>query len=153
VACDTELATSAAQTWELIRNFNAMPSWNDAVRQSHIENGPADRIGCLRVLVFDDGSRWIHRLTGLSDVDMKLQYRIVETPQPMAMPIWNYCAEMCVIAAYTGRASSDATSCRVTWQASFETLHPEKMNLRARQVFERGFVGLRRLLAAEPASK
>lgn len=134
----TTLKVSAEQAWELIRDFNAMPQWNDTVRSSLIENGPADRVGCLRVLEFDDGGLWTHQLTGLSDEDRCLQYRITGTPQPMRLPVWNYRARLCV-QPFAG----DPCACSVSWHAEFETGHEVEMQERAGQVFERGFMGLR----------
>lgn len=146
VVKEARLATTATLAWALIRDFNAMPAWNEAVQRSHIEHGPADRIGCRRVLQFDGAGLWIHELTGLSDVDMKLQYRIVEAPQPMPIPMANYRAEMLVIAD----AGQDMTApgCTIRWRAEFDTPEPESMKRRALEVFDKGFEGLRRRLSA-----
>ncbi len=148
VTCACTLAVDAARAWALIRDFDAMPAWNDSVRQSRIEDGPADRVGCLRVLVFDDGGIWTHRLTGLSDVDMKLQFSIVGTPQPMRIPLWNYSAEIRVIPGAGAAASATNPDCSIEWRAQFETAHADEMRGRAGQVFEAGFAGLRRRLEA-----
>ena len=131
-----------ARAWALVRDFNAMPNWNASVRASHIEDGPADRVGCRRVLVFDDGGVWTHLLSGLSDEDMRLQYRIVGTPQPMRVPVWNYRAEMQVRAD----ARRPLEACTVHWWASFETAQPQDMCERAGQVFDAGLAGLRACL-------
>lgn len=140
----TVLPVGAAQVWALIRDFDAMPAWNASVRQSRIDDGPADRVGCRRVLVFDDGGVWTHQLTGLSDVDLKLQYSIVATPQPMRIAVWNYCAEMQVVRGAAQPDGETPQSCSVVWSAQFETAQPEAMQVRARQVFEQGFGGLQR---------
>jgi hypothetical protein len=142
------LDVAAARAWNLIRDFDGMPAWNDSVRQSRIEDGPADRIGCRRVLVFDDGGVWTHQLTGLSDVDMKLQYSIVATPQPMRIPVWNYRAEMRIIPAGDEEADGANPTCTIEWRAQFETAHVDEMKRRAAEVFDQGFAGLRRRLAA-----
>lgn len=131
------LDVPAERAWALIRDFNAMPAWNDTVKHSEIEQGPADRVGCRRVLVFDDGGVWTHLLTGLSDADMKLQYSIVGTPQPMRIPVWNYRATMQV-----RPMQGEVQACEIEWQATFETAHETEMTERAQQVFERGFIGL-----------
>jgi hypothetical protein len=70
VARSTTHSRAARRVWALIRDFNAMPQWNATIRSSVIEAGPADRIGCRRVLAFDDGSVWTHELTLLSDAEM-----------------------------------------------------------------------------------
>ncbi|MFN0161554.1 MAG: SRPBCC family protein [Burkholderiales bacterium] len=138
------LAVDAVRAWALIRDFNAMPRWNGSVLESRIEAGPADRVGCRRVLLFDDGGVWTHLLTGLSDVDMKLQYSIVATPQPMRIPVWNYRAEILVLPLAAAPAANQA--CSIEWRAQFETAHADEMKRRASQVFEAGFAGLRRCL-------
>jgi len=148
VTLDTTLPVSAPRVWALIRDFDAMPAWNASVRHSRIEDGPADRVGCRRVLVFDDGGTWTHKLTGLSDADMKLQYRIVATPQPMRIPVWNYRAEIHVVAGKRQGQDDPAELCQVQWNAWFDTARPDEMQVRARQVFQQGFDGLRRHLGA-----
>ncbi len=143
------LKVPAERAWALIRDFNAMPQWNDTVRSSRIENGPADRVGCTRVLEFDDGGLWTHQLTGLSDEDRCLQYRITATPQPMPIPVWNYRARICVRSPLAGAEKADAeeaVTCQVSWSAEFETSREADMQERAGQVFERGFSGLRACL-------
>lgn len=138
----TVIDVPPAKAWALIRDFNAMPDWNDTVRASRIEDGPADRVGCRRVLTFEDGGVWTHELTGLSDADMSLAYSIVGTPMPMRIPVWDYRAELRVGPGPT------AGSCRIDWRADFATDHAAEMTARAGQVFERGFEGLRRKLVA-----
>ncbi len=131
-----------AAAWAVIRDFNAMPDWNDTVVASRIENGPADRIGCRRILTFEDGGIWTHELTSLSDAEMRLAYSIVATPLPMRIPVWDYRAELSVTAGPV------ANACRIDWRADFATDHVAEMTARAGQVFERGFAGLRRRLLA-----
>lgn len=144
VSLDTDLPLDVARVWALIRDFDAMPRWNASVRQSRIEDGPADRVGCRRVLVFDDGGVWTHQLTGLSDEDCVLQYRIVATPQPLRIAVRNYRAAVRVVAGSGEPPGAPVPGCRVRWDAWFETADPDAMRLRAKQVFEQGFAGLRR---------
>ena len=75
----TVIATPAERAWALVRDFNAMPAWNDTVRASRIEDGPPDRVGCRRILTFDDGGIWTHALTRLDDATC---------PQDMNAPGW-----------------------------------------------------------------
>ena len=138
----TIIATPAERAWALVRDFNAMPAWNGTVTASRIEDGPADRVGCRRILTFDDGGIWTHALTRLDDAAMTLGYSIVGPPQPMRIPVWNYCAVMRVRPVSPG-------SCEIEWQGDFETEHPQEMAVRAAQVFDSGLAGLqRRLLSA-----
>src|SRR4051794_37957151 len=84
------IAAPAMRVWPLVRDFNAMPEWNAAIRDSRIEDGPADRIGCRRILTFDDGSVWIHELTVLSDATMTIAYAIVGIPPVTKIPMRDY---------------------------------------------------------------
>jgi len=136
------IATPPETAWALVRDFNAMPTWNDTVKASHIAHGPADRVGCHRVLTFDDGGIWTHALTRLDDAAMILAYQIIGTPLPMRIPVWNYHAVMHVQGAAAG-------CCEIEWQGNFETDHPQEMAARAAQVFDRGLDGLRRRLVAD----
>lgn len=131
------------RVWALVRDFNAMPAWNASVIHSHIEDGPADRVGCLRVLDFGAGGVWTHRLSGLSDEDLVLQYRIVAGPQPMPIPMWDYRAFMRV----WPDSQRPEAACELEWRADFGTDQPQAMSERATQVFEAGFAGLRARLA------
>lgn len=135
----TELAAAPARVWALIRDFDAMPAWNASVLASRIEDGPADRVGCARVLDFGAGGVWVHRLTGLSDEDMVLQYRIVRGPEPAPMGLRDYRARLQV----WPDASRPQDACVLEWRADFGTDQPEAMRERAAQVFEAGFAGLR----------
>jgi hypothetical protein len=119
-----------------------MPAWNATIRSSRIEAGPADRIGCRRVLTFDDGGVWTHALTGLSDAERAISYAIVGTPESMRFPIADYRATI----RLTAIAEGDL--CLVEWRASFVTAHEAEMQERAGAVFQAGFEGLRRRLAA-----
>ena len=136
------LPAAPAVVWGLIRDFNSMPSWNPSVVGSHIEDGPADRVGCFRVLDFGAGGLWKHRLTGLSDNDMVLQYRIVDGPGMATGLIQHYSATMQVSPA----EHAPLNSCELSWEAWFESNSPEVAEERAADVFEAGFIGIRRHL-------
>lgn len=126
----------AQRVWAVVRDFNAMPEWNATIRSSVIENGPADRIGCRRVLTFDDGSVWIHELTGLSDAEMTIAYAIVGTPPVTKIPMRNYQAVI--------QLEAHGEQCLISWRASLETDQRDAVRERAQAVFQAGFDGLKR---------
>jgi Polyketide cyclase / dehydrase and lipid transport len=130
----------AARVWALLRDFNAMPEWNATIRRSFIENGPAHRIGCRRILTFDDGSVWTHELTGLSDAEMSIAYAIVGMPLVTPTPVRDYRAVIRV------EPPTEPDRCVVTWRATLETDWEEAVRERAGAVFEAGFDGLKRRL-------
>jgi hypothetical protein len=128
----------AKRVWGLVRDFNSMPEWNFAISASAIEDGPADRIGCRRVLSFDDGSIWIHELTDLSDETMSLSYTIVGVPEDTQIPIRDYHATIHLIDI------TDGGLCAIEWRAQFETDDESGARERAGAVFQTGFDGLKR---------
>jgi len=128
----------APRVWALVRDFNAMPEWNAAIRTSVIENGPADRIGCRRVLTFDDDSVWTHQLTGLSDAEMTIAYAIVGTPPATKIPMRDYRATIRL------EPVTDGDLCFIAWRATLETDQEEAVRSRAQAVFQAGFDGLKR---------
>ena len=142
VAHRAVLPVASAAVWSCIRDFNAMPSWNPSVVSSHIEGGPADRVGCFRVLDFAAGGVWRHQLTGLSDDDMVLQYRIVDDPQANTGFIHAYRAKMQV----KQLKPMARGGCELIWKAWFLSADPEAAKARATHVFEAGFKGIRTLL-------
>ena len=73
-----------ARVWERVHDFNGLPRWVPAVRDSRIENGePADRIGCVRDFHLQNGDRLREKLLGLSDHDLFCTYSILEPPMPL----------------------------------------------------------------------
>ncbi|MDQ7248042.1 SRPBCC family protein [Dongia sedimenti] len=129
----------AQRAWALVRDFNAMPEWNATIRSSTIEDGPADRIGCRRILRFDDGSTWTHQLTDLSDAGMTIAYAIVGIPPATKLPMRNYHAVIRI-------EPIDGDRCRMTWRATLETDQEDAVRERAGAVFQAGFDGLKRRL-------
>ena len=132
----------ASRVWALVREFNAMPARNATVRSSAIENGPADRLGCRRILTFDDGSQWIHELIELSDAEMTVAYAIVGVPPGARISMCNYRAVIRL------EPVIDGDQCFVTWRASMETDREDAVRARAQAVFQAGFDGLKRCFAA-----
>ena len=44
--------------WARMRDFNALPSWHQAIAESRIESGlPAGQVGCVRAFRLHDGGR------------------------------------------------------------------------------------------------
>jgi hypothetical protein len=134
------IAAPAMRVWPLVRDFNAMPEWNAAIRDSRIEDGPADRIGCRRILTFDDGSVWIHELTVLSDATMTIAYAIVGIPPVTKIPMRDYRAVIHL------EPVTDGDRCFIAWRATLEAEQEKAVRERAGAVFQSGFDGLKRRL-------
>lgn len=129
------------KVWATIRDFNAMPDWNPAVTDSHIEEGlRPDAIGCVRNFHTADGGHLRERLLALSDVDHAFTYNILESPMPVA----NYVATLRLTRITVG----DETLAE--WWADFDVTSgpPEAMTSHiGDNVFVGGFAGLNKKLA------
>ena len=61
------IPAATAKVWERVRDFNELPRWHPAIRESRIENGePSDRVGCVRDFRLQNGDRIREKLLGLS---------------------------------------------------------------------------------------
>ena len=91
VYISTAIGAPADRIWQTIRDFNALPDWVPAVRESRIEGGqPADQVGCVRAFRLQDGGFLRERLLALSDYDFSVTYAILESP----MGVENYIATL-----------------------------------------------------------
>ena len=128
----------AARVWERVRDFNGMPRWHPAIRESRIENGePSDKVGCVRDFYLQNGDRIREQLLGLSDFDMFCTYSILESP----MPLENYIATLRLTPVTDGERTF------AEWSAEFDC-EPEVENDLVtgigRNVFQGGFDSLKR---------
>ncbi len=97
--------------WQTVRDFNALPDWVPAVRESRIEGGqPSDQVGCVRAFRLEDGGFLRERLLALSDYDYSVTYSILESP----MGVENYIATLKLVPVTDG----DRTFAE--WTAEFD---------------------------------
>ena len=132
------IEAAAAQVWERVRDFNALPRWHPRIRESRIENGePSDKVGCVRDFRLQNGDRIREKLLGLSDYDMFCTYAILESP----MPITDYVATL----RLTPVTEGDRTF--IEWSAEFSCDPEAETELIAGiggNVFQTGFDALKR---------
>jgi hypothetical protein len=128
----------AAKVWERVRDFNGLPRWHPAIRESRIENGePSDKVGCVRDFYLQNGDRLREKLLGLSDFDMFCTYSILESPMPLA----NYIATL----RLTPITDGDRTFAE--WSAEFDSAPEVADDLVSGiggNVFQGGFESLKR---------
>jgi hypothetical protein len=131
-----------AKVWAKVRDFNALPRWVPAVRESRIENGePADKVGCVRDFHLQNGDHLRERLLGLSDYDMFCTYSILESP----MPLTDYIATL----RLTPITDGDKTFAE--WTAEFDCapeLAADLVSGIGTNVFQAGFDSLKRQMVA-----
>jgi Polyketide cyclase / dehydrase and lipid transport len=49
ICTSTVLGAPVGEVWALLRDFAAISGWHPALPPCEIEDGPADRVGCIRV--------------------------------------------------------------------------------------------------------
>jgi hypothetical protein len=132
----------ASRVWERIRDFNALPRWVPAVRESRIENGePSDKIGCVRAFRLQNGDPLREKLLGLSDFDYFCTYSILESP----MPLTDYIATV----RLTPVTDGDRTFAE--WTAEFECapeVAEELVTNIGQNVFQAAFDALKRQMTS-----
>ena len=107
VSMSTRLNASAEQVWKVLRDFNGLPVFIAAIKQSTMEGAG---VGALRTLTLDGGGPpIIEKLEGLDDQARTLSYSIVTSP----LPLTNYLATVETI-------ETGATECEVKWYSTFE---------------------------------
>lgn len=130
-----------ARVWDKVRDFNALPRWHPAIRDSRIENGePPDRVGCVRDFHLQNGDRIREKLLGLSDFDYFCTYAILDSP----MPLTGYVATL----RLTPVTDGDRTFAE--WTAEFDCAPEAEGDLVAgigQNVFQAGFNALKRQMA------
>lgn len=131
----------AQRVWDKVRDFNALPRWHPAIRDSRIENGePSDRVGCIRDFHLQNGDRIREKLLGLSDYDYFCTYSILESP----MPLTGYIATL----RLTPVTDGDRTFAE--WTAEFDCAPEAEEGLVSNigtNVFQAGFNALKRQVA------
>ena len=128
----------ADRVWATVRDFNALPNWHPAIRDSRIEgNHPSDKIGCIRNFNLKDGGNIRERLLALSDYDFTCTYSILESP----MGVSNYVATL-KLAPIT-----DGNRTFAEWSAEFDCDAERTAALAqlvGQGVFQGGFDALKR---------
>ena len=129
----------ADRVWATIRDFNALPKWHPAIKESHVEGGlPSDRVGCIRNFNLKDGGNIREQLLTLSDYDYSCTYSILESP----LGVSNYIATLKVTPVTDGNRSFWHWEGRFTTPAGRET---ELAELVANDVYSNGIAAVRQL--------
>jgi hypothetical protein len=107
----TVFAQPAPEIWQLIRDFNSYPIWNDGAGSSEIEDGKSgDAVGAVRNASYRD--RHIRqRLLALSDVE---RFQTYEFCGPATLPINDFQATLRVTPIVDGDRAF------VEWWATFD---------------------------------
>lgn len=134
VAKTTRINASAANVWEIVRDFNGVAKWIGPVVESTMEG---EGVGAVRTVILEGGAEVKERLEALDDDARSLTYSIVTSP----LPIDDYVSTIKV----TGASDSE---CDVDWSSTFEVgaaTEAEMIDL-VTGVYQAGFDGLKELL-------
>lgn len=128
----------AKDVWDRIRDFNGLPKWHPAIRDSRIEDAlPSDKVGCIRNFNLQNGDNIREQLLGMSDYDMFVSYSILESP----MALTDY------VATIRLTPITDGERCFAEWSAEFDCAPDAEADLVSHiggAVFQGGFNSLKR---------
>ena len=131
------LDAPADAVWSEIRDFNGLPRWHPAIKDSYIEHQlPADKVGCIRNFTLHAGGRIREQLLALSDFDYSVTYSILESP----MGVENYVATLKL------SPITDGNRTFAEWTAEFDCAPARTKELAqniGQGVFQGGFDALR----------
>jgi hypothetical protein len=133
VDMSTNLNATAEQVWNVIRGFNAMPSWHPAIaRSEEAREGGKMR----RKLTLQSGGEVVEELEQHSDGTRSYSYTILHSPLPLA----GYRSELSVRDEKPGR-------CTVRWSSTFKPAGGSETDATAivRGVYQAGFENLKKM--------
>ena len=97
----TVVGAPVGEVWTLLRDFAAIGDWHPALPPAEIEDGPADRVGCVRVYPLASGHREI--LVALDDQQRRIAFTFAD--HAAGLPVRSYTSMMTVrpvtVAGYT----------------------------------------------------
>ena len=88
-----EISAPPAEVWGVIKDFNGMPNWHPAIKESTCEG--CNEVGANRVLTLQSGGMIKENLEKYDEEGMRFFYRITEV-DPKVLPVNNYSAWLIV---------------------------------------------------------
>ena len=110
IVTSTVVASPVSEVWALLRDFAAIGDWHPALPPSVIENGPADRVGCVRVYPLAGGHR--ETLVRLDDQHRTIAFTFADNAA--GLPVRNYLSTMTV------RSVTTSNGAYVEWCSRFD---------------------------------
>jgi hypothetical protein len=131
------------KVWDIMRDFNDMPSYHPGIKKSVIEGEhPSDQVGCVRRLTLGDG--FVREtLLCLDDKNYAFTYEIIEG----SLPVRGYVAGVRLHRVTEGNRTF------AEWWADFEVVAADRDAMIAQignNVFAVGFKGVASKLAGKP---
>jgi hypothetical protein len=109
IVTSTVVASPAGEVWALLRDFGAIGDWHPALPPCEIEDGPADRVGCVRIFALAGGHR--ETLTGLDDQQRIIAFAFGDNA---GLPVRGYTSMM------TARPVTLSDQTYVEWSSQFD---------------------------------
>ncbi|RBO54740.1 SRPBCC family protein [Rhodovulum sp. BSW8] len=130
------------KVWEILRDFNGLPSWHPAIERSEIEDGrSADAVGAVRSFHLAGGAGHVReKLLSLDDSAFTLSYSFVKP----AFPVENYIARIALFPV------SETGETFALWEAVFDEAPEDRGKygpVISEGVFAAGWAALKRHLA------
>ena len=110
VFTSTVVGAPAGEVWALPRDFASIGDWHPALPPCEIENGPADRVGSVRVYPLAGGHR--ETLVGLDDQHRTITFTFADNAA--GLPVRNYLSTMTV------RPVTIGNHAYVEWSSRFD---------------------------------
>jgi hypothetical protein len=134
VSMSTRINASADQVWKVLRDFNGLPAFIDAIKKSTLEGSG---VGALRTLTLEGGGPPIvEKLEKFDDQAKTLSYSIVTSP----LPVTEYFSTVEVTDLGPGQ-------CELKWYSTFQPKdvpEPEAVKI-VEGVYSGAFEGLKKL--------
>ncbi len=89
IVTSTVLGTPVGEVWALLRDFAAIGDWHPALPPAEIEEGPADRVGCVRVFPLAGNHR--ETLVSLDDQQRTITFAFDDSA---GLPVRGYTSTM-----------------------------------------------------------
>lgn len=134
------IAAPVEKIWEIMRNFNGLPSFHPAIKASRIEQGDGESIGSIRYLTLESG--YVREeLLMFDEKRHRFDYAIIGG----TLPVEHYKASV----QLTFDATHNHTICE--WWADFDVVNPADrdalIDLVGQHVFKVGFQSILALFA------
>jgi hypothetical protein len=106
----TIVGGQVGEVWALLRDFAAISDWHPALPPCQIEDGPADRVGCVRVYPLAGGHR--ETLVALDDQNRRIAFTFAD--HAAGLPVRSYTSTI------TARPVSVTGHTYVEWSSRFD---------------------------------
>jgi Polyketide cyclase / dehydrase and lipid transport len=106
----TVVSGPVGEVWALLRDFGAIGDWHPALPPAEIEDGPADRVGSVRVFPLAGGHR--ETLVALDDQQRRIAFTFAD--HAAGLPVRSYTSTI------TARPITVTDGTYIEWSSRFD---------------------------------